>query len=353
MGTTFAQDKNTSLMETLAFVTAPYEYILTGPSLQALGHFVSAASGPDGVIYLSFGLRGLHPGVYIYHKGLVRPLAGTDRIGFRDGPAEMAMFHPHGRGYDYLGLGVDQQTGAIYVADPGNRRIRKIDKDAHGRWMVTTIAGGGTKSLEAGRMVPARDLDLGNVIAVTVDAKGDIYTSPSGSLVRIDADGMAERIDFPKDGYPAFQNVVGMDADRVGNVYGVTRGRINGYFRYNTKTGKFHRLTYKNFRDNGATVDGPLQSATFFAPTQVAAAPDGSAIYGVGGDEGCLRRIKEGRVATLQKDGTWKEVNRRCQFSSNPDQWNLGAAFAVDPDGNVLLGPSQFRGNPLRRLKIK
>lgn len=62
-------------------------------------------------------------------KGAVRHLAGSGIAGFRDGPAADARFHTP------CAIAFDRQ-GNLYIADTGNRAIRKLDR--HGQ--VSTVA---------------------------------------------------------------------------------------------------------------------------------------------------------------------------------------------------------------------
>lgn len=104
-----------------------------------------------------------------FSKGMVTTFAGTgtggiNQGGFLDGPGDMARFNiPRG-------LAIDANDN-LYVADMGNHRIRKIDKDGN----VTTLAG---RSL------------TGFVDGVGNDAR---FTSPTG--VAVDADGVVYVVD--------------------------------------------------------------------------------------------------------------------------------------------------------------
>jgi DNA-binding beta-propeller fold protein YncE len=64
--------------------------------------------------------------------GEVTTVAGTGERGYRDGPADQALFNiPQGVAVD--------AAGAIYVADSGNHVIRRIDPGG----TVATLAGTG------------------------------------------------------------------------------------------------------------------------------------------------------------------------------------------------------------------
>jgi hypothetical protein len=67
-------------------------------------------------------------------------------------------------------------------------------------------------------------------------------------------------------------------------------------------------------------------------------------IYGGGADELCLRRIKDGKVTTLQEDGSWAESKVENQG------WRLGSARLVDEGGNIYISRTQMCGISLRKL---
>lgn len=326
-------------IERLAFLCDPYDFRMDGPALQALGTVGKVALGTHGEIYFT-----LDQNIFVLDRGRIHHLAGNGMRGFRDGPAGIAMFNFGGRGYRYSDIAVDRNTGYIYVADGYNQRIRKIYKDNTGMWQVKTFAGGGKIQLGPNQTANALKINLHNVVAVAVDNEGNVYTSPWGKIVKITPKGQATvPFVFPKDGYPRFINIVDMDADSLGNIYGAARDSIVGYFKY-ARNGKFVRLTYLGERDPNATVDGPIETATFHCIGNVAVDPMGSTVYAGGGDESKLRRIKGGRVSTLTEKGSWVELQKRNIG------WKLGGVRAVDDEGNIYMGQAQRIGIPLRKL---
>lgn len=329
-------------LERVAFLCLPYDFSVDGPALQALGSVEEAAFAPGGEIYFAGANT---QNIFVLDRGRIYHLAGNGTRGFRDGLAGNAMFNFGRSGYRYVDIAVDTHTGSIYVADGLNKRIRKIFKDSDGKWVVSTFAGGGNLKLKLKETANATDVNLGEVVAVTVDNKGNVYTSPYGKIVKITPDGRATVVlEFPDDGYPLFRNVVNMDADNLGNIYGVARGSgIDGYFKY-TKDGEFVRLTYVDRGDPKGTVDGPIKTSTYRCPTKVAVDPAGTVIYGGGADELCLRRIKDGKVSTLQKDGSWAESKVENQG------WRLGSPRLVDEGGNIYISRTQMTGISLRKL---
>jgi sugar lactone lactonase YvrE len=101
----------------------------------------------------------------ITKNGIVSTVAGS-KSGFNDGSLEYAKFNsPHG-------LYVDEDD-AIYVADFGNNRIRKIIKD-----QVITVAGSGAASFLDGE---ASQAQFSGPIAITQDSSGNLYVSDSNN----------------------------------------------------------------------------------------------------------------------------------------------------------------------------
>lgn len=93
-------------------------------------------------------------------KGMIRTIAGIDKVGFNgDGPvAAVSLYHPSGIAIE--------SSGAVIVADAGNERIRRISNG-----IVQTIVTGARLSSAQGD---------GNVLvpmprALALDAGGNIY----------------------------------------------------------------------------------------------------------------------------------------------------------------------------------
>ena len=151
-----------------------------GPATDAAFSFPGdVALGDDGAIYVADTynnrIRKVDSG------GTVTTVAGTGEPGFAGdgGPATRAKFDQPVA----VAIGSD---GAVYVADRGNRRIRRIDATG----VVTTIAGNGEAG-DAKPGVPATQSPLGWLGDVAVDSQGRVYIPDSNSerVLRVDLSG--------------------------------------------------------------------------------------------------------------------------------------------------------------------
>lgn len=125
------------------------------------------AIATDGTIYIAD--RGNHA-IRKISNGMVTTLAGNGSAGFTDGQGASASFNlPYS-------IDVDSE-GNIYVADQGNRAIRKITPNG----AVTTIAGNGSVGLENG---PGEDAEFGTTMrGIAVDDNNNVYVSDTSNQV--------------------------------------------------------------------------------------------------------------------------------------------------------------------------
>lgn len=152
-----------------------------GPAKNAAFSFPGdVALDRDGSIYIADTSN--HRIRKVDSGGVLTTVAGTGEPGFRGdgGKASQARFQSP----EAVAIGSD---GAIYVADWGNHRIRKIDTSG----FVTTIAGNGEYgSAQPG--VPATQSPLGWPRDVAVDSQGRIYIPDgrSNRVLRVDLAGL-------------------------------------------------------------------------------------------------------------------------------------------------------------------
>ena len=139
-----------------------------GSDVEGLADGVGTAArfrDPEGVAVDSSGtvyVADLNRIRKISSAGEVTTLAGSDVDGFADGVGAAALFsYPSGVAVD--------ASGVVYVADTGNRSIRKITPDG----VVTTLAGpGGGLFARAQFTTPT---------GVAVDSAGVVYVADTGN----------------------------------------------------------------------------------------------------------------------------------------------------------------------------
>jgi hypothetical protein len=122
--------------------------------------------------------------------GIATVIAGNGQDGFAGdgGPATAAELNqPEG-----VAVGND---GAVYVADFGNSRVRRIDPATH---VITTVGGNGTSASGSlpGEGGPAVDAPIGEPIGLAVGSDGSVYVGSDGptAVRRIAPDGTLSTI---------------------------------------------------------------------------------------------------------------------------------------------------------------
>jgi len=143
--------------------------------------------GGTGPLEISIGGKsGTSKDTYTYlYTRTVTTLAGNGAAGFANGKGTDAMFNFSGEAwYRNNGIVVDDALN-VYVTDPGNHCIRKIDPNGN----VTTFAGSpGNGGFAEGKGTEARfSLPYG----LTIDEQGNLYSADPGNwdIRKISPDG--------------------------------------------------------------------------------------------------------------------------------------------------------------------
>jgi uncharacterized protein (TIGR03437 family) len=158
--------------------------------------------------------------------GTISTVAGTGVAGFSGdgGPAVKAELNTP------TGIFGDS-SGNLYIGDPGNQRIRKVDASG----IITTLAGNGSKGY-GGDGGPAAEATLYNASRVALDPSGNVYiadqsnhrirkVTPAGTISTFAGNGVGTPANgaFSGDGGPAvdasLNNPTAIAVDGMGVVY--------------------------------------------------------------------------------------------------------------------------------------
>jgi len=215
-------------------------------------------------------LSRLHGKVFkVRPDSIARRIAGTGERGFAGdgGPALEAQIsvpcHLVADGH-----------GVLYLADSGNRRIRRITRDG----IITTIAGTGEEGF-GGDGGPAIEARLGFPSAIAIDEEGNLYIADfiNHRIRRVSKDGIITTIagtgepEYNGDGIPALACNIGepcgVAVDKDGYVY--IGDQINKRVRVVTLSGMMY--TVAGTDREGYTGDGgPAERAQMSNPDIIA-----------------------------------------------------------------------------------
>ena len=173
-----------------------------GVAVDAAGNVYVADTGNNRV-------RKIAPG------GTVTTLAGDGTAAFVDGTGTAARFNAPS------GVAVDV-AGSVYVADTYNHRVRKVSPSG----VVTTLAGNGTGAFLDGTGTAA---ELYYPNGVAVDVAGAVYVADKGNnrIRRIDPQGVVTAL--AGNGTAAFLDGAGTGA-KLSGPYGVAAGAIGDIY---------------------------------------------------------------------------------------------------------------------------
>ena len=273
--------------------------------------------------------------------GVVSTFAGlAGSLGSVDGTGGAARF------YYPTGIATDN-VGNVYVADWGNKIIRKITSAG----AVSTLAGlaGSTGSVD-GAGSAAR---FGYAYAVTVDNAGNVYVADSSNntIRKITPNGVVSTIAGSAgsgagsaDGTSSaaqFNSPRGLAVDNTGNVYVADYG--NHTIRRVTPDGAV--ATLAGLAGSSGYADGTGSAARFDNPWGLAVDTSGNVFVADNGNS-TIRKISPSRVvATI------------AGLASNPGSGDgLGSAArlylptGVAVDGAATLYVSEINSNTIRRM---
>jgi uncharacterized protein (TIGR03437 family) len=248
-------------------------------------------------------------------------------------------------GAAHIGLAADT-NGNVYIADPGNNRVRKVNSAG----VITTVAGVGGlgNSGFSGDGGPATAAQLTSPSGVALDSAGNIYIADTGNgrIRKVDTIGVITTVAGKGnglalgDGGPAlnaqFTNPSEVALDSSGNLYIADVG--NNSIRKVDTTGKITSILHGSFGYCSPTTISAIAADIGRAPG-IATDKNGN-LYIANSSANCVQILEtNGTVSTLAGGGTNSKAENVPATTAS-----LGSvsAVAVDKDGNFFFTDSNF-----------
>ena len=231
--------------------------------------------------------------------GILTLVAGNGTQGYSgdNGPATNAQLNGP------AGVAVDS-AGNLYIADPGNNRIRKVSNG-----VITTVAGNGTPGF-SGDNGPATSAQLYWPRGLAVDSAGNLYIADTANnRIRKISNGVIATVagngteGFSGDNGPATSAQLylpySIAVDSAGNLY--IADPENNRIR---KVANGVIVTMAGSWTRGFSGDnGPASGAELNGPTGVAVDSAGN-LYIADSGNNCIRKVSNGVIATVAGNGT-------------------------------------------------
>ena len=299
------------------------------------------AAFPNGGDYLISDLNDARMRQVSRSTGLISTLIGNGSYNFCGEsalPRELCMDQPRG-----VAVGANDD---VYIADVGNRRIRKYST-ATG--LLTTIAGRDGPSQYQGEGGPAIDANFGETLGgLSLDAAGNIFVavgygervtridSATGIITTVAGSGLRG---FAGDGGLATaartNYIASVAVDSAGNIF--FSDKNNHRVRKVTASSGIITTVAGNGLSTGALGDnGPATSASLAYPDKVGFDNAGNLL---------IADTQHSRIRKVNKtNGTITTIIGNGSFTNSGDGGsaifaglNGVEAFAVDPSGNIFV----------------
>ncbi len=271
----------------------------------------------------------------ISSQGIITTIAGSDTAAGDGGPAANALlFEPSGVAFD--------ASGALYIADTFNNRVRKIASDG----IITTFAGTGSPGY-SGDNRSATQAQLNQPNGLSFDNAGNLYIADTANNVvrRVNASGTittvagAGTLGNTGDGGPATSatlfNPTDVVVDRNGNLYIADSG--NNRIRIVNAAG-----TISNYAGDATGLpgfsgdNGPARSAQFDTPLALAIDDNGT-LYVSDYFNNRIRKIVPGTIIVTTYAGTGTGGYGGDGGPAVQAQLHLPAGISLDRQGNLYV----------------
>jgi sugar lactone lactonase YvrE len=356
LGNIFVLDQRNRLIRKISPAGVVTKFASTSPSEYEFAYGITSDKNDN--LYVS------------YNSGIVRKvsttgefmaIAGPGQSGLVDGPVGVSrLAQPSGLATD--------RGGNVYVADFGNKAIRKVFPD--GRTVI--FAGSGKMGHDDGI---AAEATFSSPTALAIDSKGNVYVSDEVVVRKISPDGavttIAGQAKFGPLGHndtvdgPAlearFSGLGGLAVDKSGNVYVAdsSGARIRKISTDGFVTPVAGGKRFSLFGPFGYD-DGDANSATFHDPQGIAVDASGN-IYVADTSNNAIRKISpEGKVSTLAGGkAAYAAIREKGPIEGRDSggfsdgqgsdaQFRGPVALVVDKEGNLLVADAGNRA--IRRV---
>ncbi|MGA2589229.1 MAG: IPT/TIG domain-containing protein [Bryobacteraceae bacterium] len=312
-----------------------------GPAKQAeIDRVVGLAIDQTGNIYLADQLNNVIRKVDT--NGMITTFAGTGTAGFGGDGGQAAQALLSGP----LGVCV-APSGAIYVNDYGNLRVREISTTG----IITTVAGNGSEGNSGdGGLATAATFTI--PIRCAVDSGGNLYIVDQAAfrVRKVDSGGIITAYagtgaqGFSGDGGPAtqatFNNPTWVTVDASGNLY--VTDQFNFRIRVVNAASGIITTVAGNGTNTFAGDGGQATSASLGYPGGTVLDSAGN-LFIVDGSNNRIREVTGGIINTIAGTGT-------AGFTGDggpPLQAELDSPFPITLDnaGNLYVGDGVFNGD--------
>ena len=295
--------------------------------------------GPDGALYVA-EVRNHRIRRLDLTTGQLTTVAGCGRRGYSGnaGPAMNAELNePYEVRFD--------PDGNMYIVEMKNHIVRRVDGKTR---VISTVAGNGRQGF-GGDGGPAIKAILNQPHSIAVDGNGALYVADIGNhrIRRIDPNtGVIESIagnsqrSLPQDGQAARGNaILGPRALFVdGGTLWIALREGHSIWCMDLGHGILHRVAgtgQVGFAGDG----GPATEATFNGPKGIAVAPNGD-VFVADSENNAIRRIdlRSGVIATVAYGSSKDKGGADDRGIATKAQLNRPHGVCVAPDGTLYIG---------------
>jgi len=278
-------------------------------------------------------------------NGVISTFAGNGTAGYSgdSGPALQAQLNLP------TGVCVAPSSGAVYVNDLSNRRVRVISPSG----TITTVAGNGS-AVSSGDNGPATAAGMVLPIRCAVDTSGNLYIADQGAhrIRKVDGSGNISTYagtgaqGFSGDSGPATQatmnNPTWVMADNSGNIY--VSDQFNHRVRMINTNGIITTVAGNGTPTFGGD-GGPATSASLNFPGGLALDSSGS-LFIVDPGNNRLRKVSGGVITTVAGNG----VAGYGGDGGAPLQAEFNNPFALTMDNAANLYVGDIANNRVREI---